>query len=100
MDDRNVTQLIYNYNLYGYCLKSATSQDDTRRHFEKFQNSDFFRKKEAFDKYDIFTVGETPDVTPEHGAMYTHSANGVVNMLFQFELITIDQEVSIIHYVF
>jgi len=49
-------------------------------------------KKDAFDKYDIFTVGETPEVTPEHGAMYTHAVTGVVSMLFQFELTGIDHE--------
>ncbi|PRP86716.1 oligo-1,6-glucosidase [Planoprotostelium fungivorum] len=47
-------------------------------------------KRDAFSKYDIFTVGETPFVTPSHGLQYTHQRNSVVDMLFQFELMDID----------
>jgi glycosidase len=30
-------------------------------------------KKNVFDNYDIFTVGEMPNVTPEHGESYTRN---------------------------
>ncbi|PRP77428.1 oligo-1,6-glucosidase [Planoprotostelium fungivorum] len=49
-------------------------------------------RKNVFDRYKVFTVGETPGVTPAHGKQYTHSVDGVVNMIFQFELVGIDQK--------
>jgi len=47
-------------------------------------------RSEVFDKYKIFTVGETPEVTPFHGKLFTHATEGVVNMIFQFELTGLD----------
>jgi len=47
-------------------------------------------KRDAFDKYEVFTVGETPFVLPHHGLQFTHAKTGVVNMLFQFELMGVD----------
>jgi len=47
-------------------------------------------KKNAFDKYNIFTVGETPDVTTAHGREFTAFESGVLNMLFHFELMGVD----------
>ena len=41
-------------------------------------------------KYDIMTVGETPDVTPEEGLLFTGEDRGELNMLFNFELMDID----------
>ncbi|PRP83896.1 oligo-1,4-1,6-alpha-glucosidase [Planoprotostelium fungivorum] len=49
-------------------------------------------RKEAFDRYDVFTVGETPSVTPDHGATFTHIDTGVVHMLFQFEFVALDTD--------
>jgi oligo-1,6-glucosidase len=49
-------------------------------------------KREVLDHYDIFTVGETPLVTTEHGISLTHAEHGPLNMLFQFEHMDIDSE--------
>jgi len=49
-------------------------------------------KEKVLDHYDIFTVGETPDVTPQEGQMYTCEHEGVLDMLFQFELMVVDVE--------
>jgi oligo-1,6-glucosidase len=49
-------------------------------------------KKKVLDHYDIFTVGETPDVTPQEGQMFTCEHEGVLDMLFQFELMVVDVE--------
>lgn len=49
-------------------------------------------KEKVLDHYDIFTVGETPDVTPELGQRFTCHQQGVLNMLFQFELMVVDSE--------
>ncbi|MBB5234140.1 glycoside hydrolase family 13 protein [Deinococcus budaensis] len=42
--------------------------------------------------YDVLTVGETPGVTPELGAAYTHETEGVLSMLFQFEHMGLDSD--------
>jgi len=47
-------------------------------------------KGKTFDHLDIFTVGETPCVTTEHGLKYTHKTDGVLSMLFQFEHMEVD----------
>jgi len=47
-------------------------------------------KNKVFSKYDIFTVGEMPCVTPQHGEKYTHEMDGVCNMLFHFEMMEVD----------
>jgi oligo-1,6-glucosidase len=49
-------------------------------------------KREVLDRYDIFTVGETPLVTTEHGIQLTHAEHGPLNMLFQFEHMDVDNE--------
>jgi len=49
-------------------------------------------KEQVLDHHDVFTVGETPDVTPEHGQRFTCEHNGVLNMLFQFELMVVDSQ--------
>jgi oligo-1,6-glucosidase len=41
-------------------------------------------------KYDVMTVGETPNVTPEEGIMYCAPERRELNMIFQFELMDID----------
>jgi oligo-1,6-glucosidase len=51
-------------------------------------------KREVLSKYDIFTVGETPLVTPDHAAELTHEEDGVLNMLFQFEHMMLDMDLS------
>lgn len=45
---------------------------------------------QAFSKYQIFTVGEMPNVTPQHGETYTHDVNGICSMLFHFEHMDVD----------
>jgi oligo-1,6-glucosidase len=51
-------------------------------------------KREVLSKYDIFTVGEAPMVTTEHGVDITHEETGPLNMLFQFEHMGLDTEDS------
>jgi len=60
----------------------------------KFLNYLSELKKEVLDPRGdrVFTVGETPDVTPEHGQEFTCEHNGVLNMLFQFELMVVDSQ--------
>ncbi len=40
---------------------------------------------------EFITVGEMPGVTPEQARLYTDSARGELNMVFQFEHVLIDQ---------
>ncbi|MCI0396460.1 MAG: alpha-glucosidase [Chloroflexi bacterium] len=47
-------------------------------------------KDEVLSKYDIFTVGETPLVSPEDAVALTHEESGYLNMLFQFEHMEVD----------
>jgi len=51
-------------------------------------------KREVLSRYDIFTVGETPEVTPTYAAELTHEEHGVLNMLFQFEHMMLDVNLS------
>lgn len=46
--------------------------------------------REVLSKYDVMTVGETCDVTPEDAILYTGNDRGELNMVFQFELMGID----------
>lgn len=47
-------------------------------------------KREVLSKYDILTVGETPDVTTQDAIDLTNETDGVLNMVFQFEHMGID----------
>ncbi len=47
--------------------------------------------EDVFSKYDIMTVGETPNVTPETALQYVDEERGELNMVFQFEHVNIDQ---------
>ena len=49
-------------------------------------------KTRVLSKYDVFTVGETPKVTTEHGIALTHEESGPLSMLFQFEHMEIDTD--------
>ena len=40
--------------------------------------------------YDVLTVGETPNVTPETAALYVGEDRQELNLIFQFELMKID----------
>lgn len=46
--------------------------------------------REVLSKYDVMTVGETCDVTPEDAILFAGSDRGELNMVFQFELMGID----------
>ncbi|HBF77935.1 MAG TPA: glucohydrolase [Clostridiaceae bacterium] len=46
---------------------------------------------EVLSKYDIMTVGETPSVTPEIAGDYVDESRKELNMIFQFELMGIDE---------
>jgi len=45
---------------------------------------------EVLSKYDIMTVGETPGITTKEGIDYTAKENNELNMVFQFEHMTVD----------
>jgi len=47
-------------------------------------------RREVFSKYDILTVGETPDVGPEEVTVLTNDDTGPFSMVFQFEHMHID----------
>jgi oligo-1,6-glucosidase len=49
-------------------------------------------KREVLSKYDIITVGETPMVTTAHAAAITNEDTGPLNMVFQFEHMSLDAE--------
>ncbi len=40
---------------------------------------------------EFITIGEMPGVTPEHALLYTDPARGELNMVFQFEHVSVDQ---------
>ncbi len=46
--------------------------------------------EDVFSKYDIMTVGETPNVTPEIAHQYVDKERGELSMVFQFEHINTD----------
>jgi len=46
--------------------------------------------REVLSKYDIMTVGETIDVSPEDAILFAGEDRGELNMVFQFELMGID----------
>ena len=48
--------------------------------------------REVLSRYDIMTVGETPNATVEEAARYTNAAGTELNMVFQFEHVMLDQE--------
>ncbi len=41
--------------------------------------------REVLSRYDLMTVGETPEVTPQQGSLYSHPQRGELNMVFHFE---------------
>ena len=46
---------------------------------------------EGRDGDDFITIGEMPGVTPEQARLYTDPARGELNMVFQFEHVSVDQ---------
>ncbi len=48
-------------------------------------------KREVLSRYDVMTVGETPDVNTRDGIRFTHPQTGVMSMLFQFEHMHLDK---------
>ena len=51
-------------------------------------------KREVLSKYDILTVGETPSVTPQIAIDFTHEDTGALSMVFQFQHMDIDADMS------
>ncbi|MEN4098829.1 MAG: alpha-glucosidase, partial [Anaerolineaceae bacterium] len=49
-------------------------------------------KREVLSKYDIITVGETPNVSVDHAIAMTDEVTGALNMVFQFEHMALDHE--------
>ncbi|MDM5226493.1 alpha-glucosidase [Cytobacillus sp. NJ13] len=46
--------------------------------------------EKALSKYDVMTVGEMPGVTPEWARQYTGESRNELNMVFQFEHVSLD----------
>lgn len=46
--------------------------------------------EQVLSQYDILTVGEMPEVTPEQAKVYTTEENNEVNMVFQFDHMSVD----------
>lgn len=57
---------------------------------------EFFEEmnREVLSKYDILTVGETPSVTPQIAIDFTNEETGALSMVFQFQHMDIDADVS------
>lgn len=51
-------------------------------------------KERVLVHYDVFTVGETSQVTTEHAIDLTHQESGPLNMLFQFEHMDLDKDLD------
>ncbi|MBK8780682.1 MAG: alpha-glucosidase [Anaerolineales bacterium] len=51
-------------------------------------------KREVLSNYDILTVGETPAVTPKHAIDFTNEETGALSMVFQFQHMDIDADLS------
>ena len=47
-------------------------------------------KQKVLSKYDVMTVGETPNVSTEDAVMIVHGESGALNMVFQFEHMGLD----------
>jgi oligo-1,6-glucosidase len=72
-------------------------EDGELRYAGKYFNNgpkihDYLREmnKKVLSRYDIMTVGECPDVTPETAMKYTAPERKEMNMLFHFEHMSID----------
>lgn len=50
--------------------------------------------REVLSLYDIMTVGECPGVTPEQAQLYTGEDRNELNMVFQFEHMSLDKQSS------
>ena len=48
-------------------------------------------RRQALDGFDTMTVGETPDVTPELAAEYSGFGRGELDMVFQFQHMTLSE---------
>jgi oligo-1,6-glucosidase len=50
--------------------------------------------QEVLSKYNVMTVGECPDVTPEQAKLYTSEERNELNMVFQFEHMGLDNQLG------
>jgi len=99
MDVINVISKVSNYPDVVHVEGGAVQEKNISPYFwagEYFVNGprlqEFLRemKEKVLSKYDIFTVGETPFVGTEDATKFTDEDEGVVNMLFHFELMGVD----------
>jgi oligo-1,6-glucosidase len=69
-------------------------QFDNRYYINGPRLLEFFSemKQNVLSKYDILTVGETPSVTPEIAIDYTNEETGALNMVFQFQHMSLDSD--------
>lgn len=51
-------------------------------------------KQQVLSRYDILTVGETPLTTPQQAAEITNAETGMLSMVFQFEHMGLDGDIS------
>ena len=50
--------------------------------------------REVLSRYDVMSIGETPNVSPETAIEYTSPESEELDMLFQFEHMTVDQSLD------
>lgn len=48
--------------------------------------------REVFSKYDCLTVGEAVNITPNKAIRYVHEDDGELNMVFHFELVSLEEK--------
>ena len=77
----------------GPLLNASRFQDGGRYYMHGPRLLEFLgeMKTQVLSKYDIMTVGETPAASTDQAAAITDEQNGVLNMLFQFEHMGLDQ---------
>ncbi|PLR99269.1 glycoside hydrolase family 13 protein [Bacillus sp. T33-2] len=73
--------------LAGNAVNADYEPDGARVH-------DFLQEmnRQVLSKYDIMTVGECPSVTPEQAELYTGENREELNMVFQFEHMSLDKQ--------
>jgi len=75
---------------YSFALDYYANQPKTHDYLQEMY-------REVLSKYDIITVGETPNVTPDDAALYVAPERKELNMLFQFEVMDVDCGEDIYH---
>lgn len=77
-------------NGYSFAMDYYTNQPKSHEYIKEMN-------REVLSKYDIMTVGETPNVNPETASMYVDPKREELNMVFQFEVMNVDSGEDIYH---